>query len=298
MKDLTCRILYRAAFRMVATGLLSAAVSRADESGSAPNATAAKLTNDRFGKWFERVAQTQAEQPRWITPLQTVMPRLEQELRYDVYHEALPGGKTLNIFGGGKGLEVIPSERVELIIGVPAWESENTSPNKAGWSDESFLLKYRLLSANAQQGDYILTAFLGLSVPSGSANYTLGHYVVTPTLAWGKGWGDFDVQSTLGVSLPDNGSAPSGAGTAFISNTAWQYRVAKYYWPEVEVNYTHWPNGKHDGLDQVFLTTGLVIGRIPLKGRLGLTVGLGYQVAVTEHPLYRNNLALSVRIPF
>ena len=66
----------------------------------------------------------------------------------------------------------------------------------------------------------------------------------------------------------------------------------------MEVNYTHWPNGRHNGLDQVFLTSGLVVGRIPLKGRLGLTVGLGYQFAVTEHPLYRNNLTFSVRLPF
>ena len=301
MKDLPYRFLSRAASRMVMSGLsllLAAVVSRADETGAATTAMVTKATDDWLGNWFERVAQTQAEQPHWITPLQTVTPRLEQELRYDVYHETLPGGKTLNISGGGKGLELIPSARVELIIGLPSWESENTSPNKDGWSDESFLLKYRLLSANAQRGDYILTAFLGLSVPTGSANYTLGHYVVTPTLAGGKGWGNFDVQSTLGISLPDNGSASAGAGTPFISNTALQYRVAKYFWPELEVNYTHWPNGRHNGLDQVFLTSGLVVGRIPLKGRLGLTVGLGYQFAVTEHPLYRNNLALSVRLPF
>jgi Putative MetA-pathway of phenol degradation len=251
-----------------------------------------------FSDWFERVSKTQAEQPHWITPVATVTPRLEQELRYDQSWEDLPGGDTLKSFGGGKGLEVIPAERVELILGIPAWQSEDTSPGKQGWADDSFLLKYRLLSANEEAGNYILSAFLGLTVPTGSADFTTHHYVVTPAIALGKGWGNFDCQGTLGVSVPDNGGAPTGAGTPLALNTALQYRVMRNLWPEVEVNYTHWPNGKHDGLDQAFITPGLVIGKIPIAGRLGLTVGAGYQIAVTDHPLYRHNFILSVRLPF
>lgn len=255
-------------------------------------------TNSYFGDWFARVSKTQAEQPHWITPLATVTPRLEEEFRYDQSWESLPGGNTRTIFGGGKGLEIIPAERIELIISVPAWQYQNSTPSKQGWADESFLLKYRLLSANEQQGNYILTAFMGFSVPTGSKAFTEDHYIVTPTIAFGKGWGDFDFQSTLGVSLPDNGSAPDGYGMPIAFNTAFQYRLMKRFWPEVEVNYTSWPNGEHEGLNQVLITPGLVIGRIPIEGRLGLTIGMGYQVAVTDNPRYYNNLVLSVRLPF
>jgi len=265
--------------------------------GGAPM-LAQPTNNNYFGDWFARVTKTQAEQPHWITPLVTVTPRLEEEFRYDLMSESLPGGKTLTIYGGGKGLELIPFERVEVIIGVPAWESENTSPSKQGWADESFLIKYRLLSANEKEGNYILTAFFGLSVPTGSAAYSQEHYVFTPTLAFGKGWGDFDFQSTLGVSIPDNGSDSKGAGTPILWNTAFQYRVAKIVWPEVEFNYTDWPNGKHNGMDQLFVTPGIVIGRIPIAGRLGLTIGAGYQFAVTDKPLYHNNFVLTARLPF
>lgn len=251
-----------------------------------------------FSDWFARVSKTQAEQPHWITPVATVTPRLEEEFRYDQLWETVPGGHTLKSFGGGKGLELIPAKHVELILGVPAWQSEDTSPRKQGWTDESFLLKYRLLSANEEEGNYILTAFLGLSVPTGSADFTTHHYAVTPAIAFGKGWGDFDFQTTFGVSVPDDGSAPAGAGTPLLLNTAFQYRVMKNLWPEVEVNYTHWPNGKHDGFDQAFITPGLVVGKIPIAGRVGLTVGAGYQVAVTDHPLYRHNFVLTMRIPF
>ncbi len=254
---------------------------------------------DYFSNWFARVSKTQAEQPHWVTPLVTVTPRLEEELRYDQMWESDHDGHSLTSYGGGKGLELIPAERIELIIGVPAWQTENTKPTQNGWADESFLVKYRLLSANEQNGNYILTAFMGLTVPNGSTDFTSHHYTYSPTLAFGKGWGGFDFQSTLGVSVPDNGAARTGAGTPVLSNTAIQYHVMKYFWPEVEANYTSWPNGEHDGLNQLFLTPGLVIGRIPIAGRLGLTAGVGYQIAVTdEHPNYRNNLVLSVRLPF
>jgi hypothetical protein len=66
----------------------------------------------------------------------------------------------------------------------------------------------------------------------------------------------------------------------------------------VEVNYTYWPNGEREGIHQVYITSGLVIGRIPLWERLGVTVGAGFQVAVTERPVYHNASILSVRLPF
>ncbi|MBU6410962.1 MAG: hypothetical protein KGR98_11310, partial [Verrucomicrobia bacterium] len=116
-----------------------------------------------FTSWFSRVARVQAEQPHWMTPLVTVTPLLEEEYRYDQFWKRLPGGASLTSCGAGKGLELIPAQNVEVILGVPAWEYKNTSPSKSGWSDESFLLKYRLLSAKPGEGDYVATAFLGLS---------------------------------------------------------------------------------------------------------------------------------------
>lgn len=253
---------------------------------------------DYFSNWFARVSETQAEQPHWITPLVTVTPRLEEEVRYDQLWQAAAGGHSLTSYGGGKGLELIPAEHLEFIIGVPAWQTENTKPAKNGWADESFLVKYRLLSANEENGDYILTAFLGLTVPNGSADYTSKHYTITPTLAGGKGWGNFDIQSTLGVSVPDNGGVRTGAGTPVLSNTTLQYRVAKYFSPEVEANYTYWPNGEHEGKNQLFITPGLLIGRLPIAGRVGLTFGAGCEVAVTDKPLDHRNIVLTARLPF
>jgi hypothetical protein len=283
---------------MLMTIVFAALTCRADDS---TNLLVTATSGNYFGDWFTRVSQTQAEQPHWITPMATVTPRLEEEYRYDQMWEKMPASKELTSYGAGKGLELIPAEHIELILGIPAYQYQRTKPTSAkeGWTDDSFLVKYRILSGNAENGDYILTAFLGLGVPTGSAAFTTHHYIVTPTIAAGKGWGNFDVQSTFGVSLPDNGSAPGGGGTPLVSNTAFQYRIMKNLWPELEVNYTHWPNGEHEALaNQAFLTPGLVVGKIPLWNRLGLTVGAAYQIAVTSTPLYRHNFILSARFPF
>ena len=66
-----------------------------------------------------------------------------------------------------------------------------------------FLVKYRLISANKDNGDYIVTAFFQMSDPSGTCCTISNNVLVAqPTLAFGKGWGDFDIQSTLGAQNP------------------------------------------------------------------------------------------------
>jgi hypothetical protein len=276
-------------------------LSRADDTTAmGTNSSSSNPVENYFTDWFARVSRIQAAQPHWVTPLVTVTPRLEEELRYDQYWESLPARHTLTSYGGGggKGLELIPFDPVEFIIGIPSWQTQNTSPHKNGWTDESFLVKYRILSANADNGDYILTAFAGITTPNGSDNTSGKRYLYSPTIAFGKGWGDFDIQSTLGTSIPDDFGARSGPGVPVLWNTTFQYRVAKYFWPEVEANYTYWPNGKREGFNQLFITPGLLIGRIPIYGRLGLTFGAGVQVAVTDNPVYHRNIVLTGRLPF
>jgi hypothetical protein len=260
---------------------------------------------DYFINWFARVTQIQSEQPHWVTPLVTVTPRLEEEFRYDQFWQANPHGVATDNFGGGKGLELIPFQNTEVILGVPAWIAHNGTiqhktkkhtPATDGWADETFLIKYRLLSANEDEGNYIVTAFMGFSAPTGDDGNSQHHGVFTPTIAMGKGWGNFDVQTTAGISLPDGGLQRLGMPLAW--NTAFQYHVARYLWPEFEVNYTWWPNGEREGQTQVYLTPGLLIGRIPIHNRIGLTVGAGYQVAVTNHPTYHHAVVLSGRVPF
>ncbi len=246
--------------------------------------------------WFERVDKTQAEQPHWITPLATTTPRLEEEFRYDIFWQQNSEGVTTNNFGGGKGVELIPFEKVELIVSPPPYLVHSDPAVHDGFGDVSFLIKYRLFSANEQHGNYILTAFLGWSIPTGTYKNGARDAVITPTIAYGKGFGHFDVQGTFGVGLPVADTRLNGRTYAW--NNAFQYRVLRKFWPEVEVNSTFFQQGKNDGLKQVFLTPGLVIGRLHLWHRLGFTVGGGYQVAATRFHLTNHNAILSLRFPF
>jgi len=249
------------------------------------------------GGWLARVSATQAEQPHWITPLATVTPRLEQEIRYDNFWEdGLSGGASLTNYDGAKGLELIPVRRVEIILGVPPYIVHHNSGARDGIGDTPFLLKYRILSRNESHGNYILTAFLGITAATATNGNGTGHGSVAPTLAFGKGWRDFDFQSTWGTSIPIG--AVSRIGTPIFANNAFQYRVFRKFWPEMEVNSTWWSNGAKAGKKQVFLTPGIVYGRVPLHNRVGLTLGAGFQIAATRFHTFNHNIILSVRMPF
>ena len=87
-------------------------------------------------------------------------------------------------------------------------------------------------------------------------------------------------------------------GRTYTWNNAFQYQLLRRLWPEVEVNATFFRDGKNDGKKQVLITSGLVVGRIPLTSRLGLTLGAGLQNAVSEFHTTEHNFILSIRLPF
>lgn len=247
--------------------------------------------NGYFSNWFERVNKTQAEQPHWITPLFTTTSRLEEEFRSDIVWTPTAAGDSLN-YGNGKGLELIPTEHTEVILGVPPYQVPASGPN--GMGNIPITLKYRFLTGNEEHGNYIVTAFLAGSIPAG--RYATRYGSITPTLAFGKGFRSFDFQSTVGWTIPTGGR--QSAGTPVAYNTAFQYRVLRKLWPEVEVNATFWPNGKSDGNKQVFVSPGLVAGRFHLWRRLGLSIGAGEQIAVTHFHQFDRAKTLSIRFPF
>jgi len=249
-----------------------------------------------FSNWFERVDKTQSEQPHWITPLATTTPRLEEEYRYDQLWQTNAKGITTDNYDGGKGLELIPFEKVEVIFNVPPYIDHNNPADKNGWGDAAFLVKYRLLSANEQHGSYILTAFLGWSVPTGQYSNGALHAIITPTIAYGKGFGNFDVQGTFGVALPV--ADTNLIGRNYLLNNTFQYRILRKLWPEVELNSTFFQDGKNDGRKQNFVTPGLVIGRLHVGKRLGFSIGGGYQIATTHFHTNNHNAILSIRFPF
>ncbi|HEY0785135.1 MAG TPA: hypothetical protein VGD62_04640 [Acidobacteriaceae bacterium] len=257
--------------------------------------------------WQARATATQNQQPHWVTPLVTVTPRLEQEVRTDFVHYHNNKGYEIWNYGNSKGLELIPERHTELIFNVPPF-LDRSNGESDGFGDVSFLLKERFYSRNEEHGDAIVTAFLGASVPTGKNGNGSCCATVTPTLAVGKGWGNFDVTSTGGGSLPITNA--KGLGHSVIWNNVAQYRLSKtggarFLWPEFEVNTTFFKGGANDGKTQSFATPGLIIGRIPLSHdssghakRLGATFGAGEQIAMTRFHTANHYTVLTFRIPF
>lgn len=259
-------------------------------------------------RYQARVTATQNEQPHWITPLVTITPRLEQELRTDFVRNVSSTGYDTWVYDNGKGLELIPFRHIELLFNTPPFFNHLAPNTNDGFGDVSFLSKYRFFARNEEHGNAIITAFLGGSVPTGKNGNGACCAIVTPTLAVGKGWGHFDLTSTAGGTLPVTNS--KGLGHTVLWNNVAQYRLAhtgvsRLFWPEVEMNSSFFLGGGNDGKATTYATPGMVIGRVPLShdfegapGRLGLTFGAGEQIALTHFHTTNHNLILTVRLPF
>lgn len=270
-----------------------------------PTLPPSNALEDYFLHWFDRVHEAQATQPHWMTPIATVTPRLEEEIRYDQYFEQLGNGAQVTTFDSGKGLELIPTTTNEVLINAAPYEQRSLKSPASGWGDWNFLtIKQRIISAPEDKGNYIVTAFLGVQAPIGAPAFTNKAWVITPTLAGGKGWGDFDIQATMGVPIPTE--YESTIGTSLVTNVTLQYHFLEYFWPELEFNDTYWFDGERAGLNQLFITPGIVFGRFELVGQLKGIIGVGYQFAVSPElrmepaltPTYDHAWLLTSRIAF
>ena len=240
----------------------------------------------------------QATQPDWLSPVATTSGRLKQEFRYDLWRQTTPSpsGATAYNLGGGKGLELIVAPRLQVLIGLPPYVVHTPSGPRDGFGDTPLMLKFRLASAPRAEGDYLLTLLIGATVPTGSQALGMHDAVLSPGIAFGKGWGRFDVQSTIGANLPTGDT--SRLGRQILWNTAFQYRAGRILWPELEVNSTSFLTGKNAGETQVYLTPGLGLGRAHLwrNGRFSAAVGL--QTAATQFHTYNHQWILSNRFSF
>jgi len=132
-RELFVRI-FRNASVSLALSFLSALSLHAQQS---PKATGGGYFTD----WFDRVDKTQAEQPRWITPVATTTPRLGEEFRYDIFWQTNNASITSENYGGAKGLELIPSRHIEVIlVAPPAYIVHNNPALADGFGDWGFLV--------------------------------------------------------------------------------------------------------------------------------------------------------------
>jgi hypothetical protein len=254
-----------------------------------------------FERWQARASQTQAKQPSWSVPLVAPYPMLIQVFRSDFTRQITPTGTSTWNYGASRGLNLIPGFNSEFDFYYPPYIQHNSPTAKDGFGDVGFLYKYRILSANEKQGNYLLSAQLTATIPTGSYSNGSTDASVSPSLLAGKGFGKFDVISSLGGTLPTGDTVKLGRTIAW--NTTAQYLLGKYVWPELEANATYFFAGKNDGKMQNFLTPGITTSKFKFRprdarSRMGLAVGAGMQIATSQFHTYNHGLVFTGRFIF
>jgi hypothetical protein len=254
-----------------------------------------------FSQWEKRTSRTQSRQPSWSVPLVSPYPMLIQVLRADFTRQVTPALTDTWNYGGSRGLNLIPGFKSEFDFYYPPYIQHNAKGAKDGFGDVGFLYKYRILSANEKNGNYMLSAQLTATIPTGSYSNGSTDASVSPTLLAGKGFGHFDVISCVGGTLPTLDTAKLGRSVAW--NTTAQYRIHKFFWPEIEDNATFFYGGKNDGKMQNFVTPGITFSKFKFHpsnetSRLAIAFGGGEQIATSALHTYNHNLVLTARLLF
>ena len=206
-------------------------------------------TTDWFTAWQTMAAQAKAQQPSWSSPIVTTTSLLENRFRFETAWQHAGNGTSTTDIDGGKGLDVIITPTEEIQIGMPPYYERDATKEKqrlSGFADwPAFRFKQRLASAPEGQGNYIVSAWLQVQFPIGISKLTNHSVVFLPTLGFGKGWGPFDIQGTVGGVLP---TAHQGTiGNQIVTNVAFQYHLLQVLWPQIEVNWTNYPDGPRAG---------------------------------------------------
>ncbi len=251
---------------------------------------------------FERFRSHNAEmsslQPPMITPLVAADPRLIQYVRLafsSEYTDALT--HTVN-YGNGRGAGIVAFRRFEFDWLPPPY-IEHHSSAADGIGDTSLCAKVRIVSGDAGHGNFDLAASLVRSFPTGSYANGAATGAFGPTLTGAYGYRRFIGVSALGGTLPTGKIAEQGRSIPW--NSALQARAARSIWFELENNATFYRGGKHDGMDQNFLTPGgfYVLRRKDWTPTHPVFVfGAGMQIATSGFHLYNHNSIGEMRILF
>ncbi len=240
-------------------------------------------------------------QPQWISPLISINPLLIEQVRYDVYDQTRANGSKSWDFGNGKGISFIALPAVEVAVGLPQYLYSPDGSGVTGLRGENFSLKGRILSSPKEEGNYVLSLFLGALSPTGTvpARESSEHWIWTPMILFGKGWGNFDLMLNLGTEYADGDR--HNLATFFIYNLALQYRIGLLC-PSFEIS-----SGPtitrflFFGTPGLFVTPTLLLGPFSAGSGLSFAGGVGYQIALNQVSIleqYANALILSFRLYF
>lgn len=250
-------------------------------------------------QWERRVNKTVSEQPSWPVPVATAPSGLVQLARFDAVRQITSTHTETWIYGNSKGFDLIPWYKTEVDITLPSY-IEHNSTARDGAGDWLLLAKYRFLAGGPSQGNYSLSASVNGTVPTGSYKNGNSDGSIAPMLYAGKGFGRFDAQSSIAMTMPTGHTAKFGR--PIVWNSVMQYKATRLIWPELEFNSTFYRGGPSAGRIQAFITPGIMISKIKfsreVNNRLAFIVGGGMQITSSEFHSYNHAIIATGRISF
>jgi hypothetical protein len=249
-------------------------------------------------RFFAHNASMAELQPTWPTPVAEPEPRLTQYYRFAFSNQFTPAGTQTVNYGNGRGGGIVAFNRIEIDWFPPSYIQHNSTASD-GFTDTGALMKYRIASANAEHGNYIVTAMLGHTFATSPHNGALTDSW-SPTLAGGIGFlHHFDVESSLSGTMPTGKIATQGRTIAW--NALVHDHVSTHVWLEIENNATYFFAGSHDGKMQNFITpAGYYVVRSRNLGPVHpiFTFAEGMQIATSGFHTYNHNLISEIRVLF
>ncbi len=235
-------------------------------------------------------------QPTWMGPLIQSDSRLSQSIRLSVSNSYSPGAQPI-VYGNNHGFTAIAARRFQFEFDPPSFFRNHSATQKDGFGNITTQVKMRIASGNAQHGNYAVSAILSRSYTPGS--YENGGYTGSygPRIAAGRAFGRFNLQTTIGGSLPTGKVALQGQAIEW--NTTAQVHPGAHLYLNIENNATYIKGSTSDGQMQNFITPAafFVLRRKSWSPAHAVVVpGGGMQIATSSFHFYNHNLIAELRI--
>jgi len=261
-------------------------------------ASAAQAQQSFYQRFRANNSSMAALQPAFVTPLVEPDPRLIQYLKASFSNEYTAAGTQTVSYGNSRGGGIIVAHRVELDY-MPASYIQHNSSAVDGLGDTSVLAKVRIASGGAEHGSFAIAAILSHCFATGTYKNGAVTDSFGPTMAAGYAFRRFDVQSSLGATMPTGKIATQGRTIAW--NALTQAHATPHLWFEIENNATYYFSGSHDGKMQNFVTPAAfyVVRRKEWKPTHAFFIfDAGMQIATSGFHIYNHNLISEMRILF
>lgn len=238
-------------------------------------------------------------QPSWITPAVAPDPRLVQYARFSFTNQYTAAHTQTVNYGNTRGMGIILGDRVELDYYQPPYIQHNSAAAD-GFGDNTLLGKVRLVSGNADHGNYIVSAILSRTFATGSHSNGALTGAWGPTLSGGVNvFKRYSLLSGLGGNLPTGKIAAQGRSISW--NNTLQARATEHLRLEIESNSTYYFAGSHDGKMQNFVTPVVYYVLRPKRWEpthLFYLFDVGFQTATSGFHTYNHNTIAEMRVIF